>query len=451
MLVVLVWVGFNQGIAWMTFSASPAELRELLPSAHIPDGEIDLLLNWGPIMYLIAVWPFLARMSSRGPDAVYGCVSGAGALVLLGCGLRMAAFIEGAPVPHLWLHCGQILIGLAGPVSASIAPPFAAAWFPASERTLATALIWTCQSAAPSLGFAIALPTTTGAGLMTIMFGQLASALGALALWLFAVPKLPRCPPSSSAAAQREACVSAGGAVGEPLVASAPLFEASLTALRRNRFWVLAIAGGASVGAFQCWSASLGVLFEHSPFPEISDASMGKLLGLVSNGCAFLGTLVAAPLAERYFHQRYKLLLVLILLLEALLLGVFSAAVPGREGDAALPIGAKSALVVLSLASVLNGLTAPVAFELGAEVTFPCSESVSSSFLSFTLNAGGFALTAVLSAAGSALTGAISCAMMAGLVALCMVMLLLVSEAYPRLSLDTQLPTEQSGCAECTT
>lgn len=347
---------------------------------------------------------------------------------------------SGVVQPRLWLHFGQICNALAGPVSASIAPAFAAVWFPAEERTLATSLIWTCSSAAPSLGFAIALPTKTGAGLMAIMFGEAASSLVALAFWLVACPKLPRHAPSSSAAAHRAACGDAGAGAG-----LASQLSELLAAMRRNRFWLLAVCGGTSVGAFQCWSASLSVLFAHSPFPAIGDDDMGKLLGLVSNGGTFFGTLAAAPLADRFFRRRFKRFLIIIGVLQVALLAAFSASVPDKHGQAALPIGALGSVVVLTVASVLFGLGAPVCFELGAELTFPAHEGVSSSAYSFTMNVGGFVLIAVLSAGGSALTGAVSCALMAVVIGLCLVMLLFVPETYPRLTLDSELFDQ--GCA----
>lgn len=423
----MVWVGFNQGVVWMTFSASAPELRQLLPSIDIPDSEINLMLNWGPICYIVAVWAFMFRMAQLGQQAVHECVLWGAALVCAGSVLRMVPLVC-LWWPRGWLHLGQVLNGLAGPVSAAVAPAFAAAWFPTEERTLATSLVWTCQSAAPSLGFAAALAVNGPGGLCVLMLLEAASSLLALAAWVLAVPKLPKVAPSHSAAVQRQAGGSAGG-IG---------VLADLAAvLQKNRFWLLAVSGGAAVGAFQCWSASLGVLFSAEAAPGPGSMKTGVLLGLVSNAACFCGTLGAPALAERCFRRHYKGLLLLACGLQMLLFLLFSAVVPSAGGGSPLlEVGWSGMLAVLAAASVVNGLGGPVCFELGAELTYPAPEGISASAYSFTVNGGGFAMMVAVSGGGPLAQGAASCLLMAAVVAASLLLILPVQEAYPRLAFD---------------
>lgn len=434
---IIVWVGLNQGMIWMTFSASTAGLQALLPEAGISDSEVDLMLNWGPICYLAAVWVYVFWVSRRGPKALYESVLLCATLICLGAALRGVPFCwPSCPRPRVWLHAGQILNALSGPVSGAVAPSFASIWFPVQERTLATSLVWMCQGAGPALGFAIALAADSPRGLSCILAAEAVSSIGAAVLWGLAVPRLPRSAPSRSAEAQRGMSSSSSSPAAAQSVGRA--LAELIAVLRRRQFALLALGGGFAIGAFQCWSASLAVLFPESSFPSFDGLRTGLLLSFVGNFGVFVGTLAAGPLGERFFHRRYKRVLLILSGLQALLLGLFSAAVPQPEAShgSVIRLGPWLLLGVLMMASVLNGLTGPLFFELGAEITYPAPEGVSASAFTFTVNSGGMLITALFSILGQAMQGAACCLLMASIVGAGLLLLLPVQEVYLRRSLD---------------
>lgn len=439
-LAVLVWLAFTYNMAWMTFSASPDPLRELFPTVHIGDGEIFLLLNWGNFCYLVAAWPFQLHLQ-KGPKAIYSSVLVCAILVLLGCCVRILPVLNLPDIlTHLFLHLGQILIGLAGFAACGVAPIFAAAWFPPSQRTLATSLIWTGQSAAPSLGFLAALLAPGAAGLQLIMIIEAISSGLVVLAWAF-VPKLPRRPPSASAAM---ALLADKPEEDDPdlleLISNASevhrrgLAGGLCKVLLKRRFLLLTFYSALSIGTFQCWSSSLSEII------DIGGDNSSTILGLASNAASFVGTMMAPYLADGCFRHRYKLTLVSSAVCQTLLLSAFACTLRGKTSDffPLIHVSQSAVIAALCVSSVLNGLTGPLVFELGAEITFPAVESWSSSAISVMQNLGGIILLLTLSIGGDSLQGPYGSFLMAGSVALALLSLLPVEEAYPRTELDAE-------------
>ena len=52
-------IGFSQSMVWVTYSASAPEARALYGEDAMDKASINLLLNWGPIMYVIAAVCFV--------------------------------------------------------------------------------------------------------------------------------------------------------------------------------------------------------------------------------------------------------------------------------------------------------------------------------------------------------------------------------------------------------
>lgn len=67
-LSLFALVGCLQGIIWITFTASPNMVKETYSWENLsidPDEQISLLLNWGPIMFLVTV-PVVMLVVVRG-------------------------------------------------------------------------------------------------------------------------------------------------------------------------------------------------------------------------------------------------------------------------------------------------------------------------------------------------------------------------------------------------
>jgi hypothetical protein len=119
-LAIYNWIGFSQGMVWVSYSASATEARDLFSAAEMDKAAVNLLLNWGPIMYLVGIWPVMWILN-RGGRSVYQCMLLASWLTAAGSVVRcVPAFFPslrgglfGRPI--FWAHLGQILNGLSGP------------------------------------------------------------------------------------------------------------------------------------------------------------------------------------------------------------------------------------------------------------------------------------------------------------------------------------------------
>ena len=136
-----------QGLVWNTFSPLAPAMKEL---EGWSDGTIAMLSNWGPIAYVIAVFPNSYLMDSKG---LRPAVLVAASLVFFGCLVRCFT-VARSPATGL-AHFGQFLNGLAGPVAMSAAPVLSAAWFPPHERHTATAIVEAVNALGVALSFVL--------------------------------------------------------------------------------------------------------------------------------------------------------------------------------------------------------------------------------------------------------------------------------------------------------
>jgi hypothetical protein len=101
---------------------------------HVSDGEIDQLLNWGPITFVLAV-PFVSFLLTR-RDGLQRAMRLAAVLTFTGCAIRIVPcfLLASTRRDHWWarlpLHVGQILNGIAGPVLIAAPSRLSAVWFP---------------------------------------------------------------------------------------------------------------------------------------------------------------------------------------------------------------------------------------------------------------------------------------------------------------------------------
>ena len=145
---------------WITFSASAPEATETY-GPKLTTSVINLMLNWGPIMYLVFV-PIVMMMlnSNTGGKGVYYTILLGAALCAAGSLVRMVPTWMGFelhPAAILLLHTGQILNGCAGPSMAGACTAFAACWFAPDERVLATAIAYGICALGPALAFIFAM------------------------------------------------------------------------------------------------------------------------------------------------------------------------------------------------------------------------------------------------------------------------------------------------------
>ena len=137
MLFVVAGISGIQGGYWANFGPIAQSVKPLF---GWDNGTIALLNNWGPICYLLAVYPYAWLMDVKGLRAA---VVSAWLLVFIGSLARSITADDdfGAALMHL----GQILNAIAGPVAMSAATVLSSKWFPPDQRTTATSLISVCN------------------------------------------------------------------------------------------------------------------------------------------------------------------------------------------------------------------------------------------------------------------------------------------------------------------
>ena len=451
----------------MTFSGNPTEAQAyydwpadanatsatVCNTAGGADGtacvsRVSLLLNWGPIMYLPVVFVVMQRMNAGG-DSVWWTLLAGALLTAAGAVVRVVPSLlgaEGSGWAVYCLHAGQILNGMAGPMMSTTPSAMSAAWFPPDQRAIATSIAYTPAIFGPGVGFFLAQFVTTSQSFQLLLYVQAAVSLAVTALWL-CVPRLPRLPPSKTAAAKRGQegftpvkAHDRNSVQGIQVKAELPPFMSSMGSSCGNlSFMCLAVAGGLVSGVFNCWSSNLTVTLGGIPAGHPGHLSQSQLQGLSlgANISAFVGTLLIGPVADWAFVKRLKLLILGLFVLQFIGYVVFMLALPLASMEHAILPGLGEnyglLLAVLCVSSALNGASVPCFFELGAEMTYPSQEGISAGILQWLNNAGGLLVLAVSSvAAASHFTNAL----MVVTIVVGGVLVIVVEEQYRRSQVD---------------
>lgn len=191
---------FLQGGIWNTWGPIAPSIQSTF---GWPDSEIALLANWGPICYFAAVLPssFLMYKGVRKAMLV------AMLLVAAGSGIRLIPAHSTEQFSY-FVHAGQILNGIAGPIAMSIPPVVSATYFPVHRRTLATSIMTVFNNLGLAISF-IAGPmiVTNSTNCMhktrVYMWGQTICSLVVLGCVIMYYPDKPSNAPSRSSLVDR--------------------------------------------------------------------------------------------------------------------------------------------------------------------------------------------------------------------------------------------------------
>jgi FLVCR family MFS transporter len=156
-LGIFSFLGFNQCMIWLTFSpiARTAKIYYTISEATV-----DLLLNWGPIIFIPCLPLTYILMNKH--HGLRRCI------VLLAIADFIATFVRVLPIvitspssPHFtsislpFLHFGQILNAACGPLVMVPVSQLSCLWFPPNERTRATTFAVILQGLGCAFGFVI--------------------------------------------------------------------------------------------------------------------------------------------------------------------------------------------------------------------------------------------------------------------------------------------------------
>ena len=355
-----------QGMIW----ALPGAVQNTYAGAsvyHLSGDTIQLLLNYGPIFYLLCALPVswhLDRFGLRGAVLSGVCLVGAS------CLLRLFAN-DGSPASLALLHASFILNALAGPISMGAVGKISEDFFPPSERGTATAWASEANPFGAAIAFILAPAMTPVLDMAHVqrvnwlLLGVAAVNFGACALYL---PAHPAAAPSASAHSQR----------AQEARFSLRVLARALGALARSRaFLLLCAAYGLSAGFSSGWASTLQTNL--APFlAGYSDADVQWKAGLISFASTTAGNVAGVVLGSYIDRFRgHKALLVALNGLGAAFFAVFALVAGGSLQALWPPAGGSAALgySVLFWSGLLGGLfcnaAIPLYFELALEAAFP--------------------------------------------------------------------------------
>ena len=267
----------NQCLFWFTFSADPPTFESAFPGLTI--GEIDQLLNWGPITFVPTVPVVMWLLQQE--NGLRKCLRLNASLAFSACALRLVPclFTHSVRAKHhellLLLHAAQILNGIAGPVLIAAPSRLSALWFPPRQRTTVTAIA-NASFVGAALGFFLCPAVLQGnpdnvPALLGITLGMSCIPLVCVACYC---PDHPAVPPSA-------AVVAVAGQLLPPqvkVVSTAPssppapsMFcaKAAQLALGDSRLVIMMLVTALSIGVYDGWVGLLPQIL-HSELPSLA-------------------------------------------------------------------------------------------------------------------------------------------------------------------------------------
>ncbi|XP_078460089.1 solute carrier family 49 member 4 homolog [Lampetra planeri] len=367
-LAAFCCISFLQGQVWNSWGPVAESARLVFgwgPS------DVALLVVWGPVGFILCPLSVLL-LDKRGLRSSLLATS---LVVVLGCSLRAIPTADNAT--RKWLiHAGQLLNGVAGTTTMAAPPYLSAAWFPAKQRTTATAIAsligYLGAASAFLLGPAVVPapgPTPGPAELQLIskridimLYAQAAYAGLLLVVVLLFLPALPPRPPSLSAAATR-----------------LPYRVALRKLAGSRRFWLIALAYGAASGVVGGWSGVLDVIL--SP----NGVSQAKA-GWVGFSCTTVGSFAGIIISRfaDYFAGQLKAMLLVIYTAATLAAVWFTLMSYGNIPF--LPFDTGSLYACTLLLGVSTNSSIPLFFELFVETTYPVPEGITCGIVTFLSN-----------------------------------------------------------------
>ena len=201
---------FLQGWLW----AIPGPLSASYSLLYgIDSTTVQLLLNWGPIAFLICAAPYSYWMDR--PSGMRGAIISSVVLVTAGAALRCIAS-NSSNTSLVLLHISYFSNAAAGPASMAAVSKIVETWFPLHERATATALAAEANVLGTAAAFIIGPAFVTSLDPQTAMQQLMQYNWLCLAICLFNLvgvcvyfPSHPPLPPTRSAC---ECVVDAGAA-----------------------------------------------------------------------------------------------------------------------------------------------------------------------------------------------------------------------------------------------
>ncbi|XP_035677105.1 solute carrier family 49 member 4 homolog [Branchiostoma floridae] len=341
------------------------------------DSNIALVNNCGCFSYILLAVPFSWLLDVKG---LRTSVLLAAFFMTLGTGMRCFTLEE--PVATWLIYLGQFFNGCGAPVMMAAPPLISATWFPPEQRTTATAIAGLLGNVGCALSYVIGplavyqpeevTNHTRNHSNALIRFSRVwfdgctvsrhcyvLTEFGLTAMLFLAIvvyyPACPPSPPSLSASISRLNFVS--GVKG---------------LVTNGTFWLVCLSYGMVQGTFGGWGNILDVNVSPYNVTQVQAGWVGFYGNLI--GCA--SSFVLARLGD-YFAGHFKLMLVLLALLQAGTMLWFTFMV----NVSLIPFNMASLYTTFSLTQVCLSGSAPIFYEMSAELTYPVAEGITTMVL----------------------------------------------------------------------
>jgi len=417
-LVTFSFLSGLQCLVWFTFSSVKLDVFE--DWFHIADAkkDVDLLLNWGPIMYfptsLLALW--LLELPGRGLK--YSVKMGA-LLTFLGSTIRAIPFLlkwrNGHFSTLIFLHIGQICNAMSGPFVLGPPTKIAQVWFPSKMFGTATAIAAVSNGFGNVIGFLLGPWLVSLSGLPLLIYVE--AILGIVAFIPIALyyPNHPSEPPDKEPSLDYSynTLRDSGRRINR---STEPDLPAGFAEDVKEPNWkivlggviqivtdpscmAIILVGGNLPGFFAAWNGLLQQLLGDDI--GFSQSWVGWIGFALSCG-ATVGSFAIGPFVDRFFPGRYKCPTLAALLLTLLACVVFVLMLPTFMWDSP-PIQVSEAVyvVVYAIGGFFQGALTPLFYVYSAKLSEPLSPGISSNLLMFMFNLGTFILLAIAPSIGT--------------------------------------------------
>jgi MFS transporter, FLVCR family, disrupted in renal carcinoma protein 2 len=358
-VAVYSMVALYQGAIW----SIPGNLQTIYMDIFNIDGNtVQLLLNYGPILYLVTALPFSWHIDRYGSRlSVFISIY----LVLISSILRM--FCTNSSILSIaLLHISFILNAAAGPVAMGACSKISEDFFPPNERTFATAIMASANNCAGILQFFLIPVLVTSNDVFSMMklnYFYLAASIVMVICAHIYFPSHPKLAPSNSAKFQQSK---------QELFTISKFLRSIWDLLRNRNYMVLLIIYSSVCGLTNVWSSFL--------IPVLSTINYStNQAGWLGFASSLLGVIFAMILGRVTVHPKYqRLVMIGLLSFVTLAYLVFSFFVSGY-----IPLqstGIFGFLIIGASATVATSFfnaALPLLYELSCESAYPIPQGTS--------------------------------------------------------------------------
>lgn len=424
---------FLQSFEILGFSAVPDSFQQYYIRARLTVADLNLFLSIGAFSFVVFVF-LLFWIEALTNDLRFITLISTISLFLSTLLRMFPTWINSLmPFARTFFLVASLLNNLGNAFSYSLPAKVSATWFPASERSVATGLGSQSNPLGVALSFLLGpILVRKASDFPNILYLHLGLQFLCTFLIIAYFPKAPPTPPSFSQSAKEddEAVTQQSESVTqEPMqpletnnVTSSTTkiktreivkmkLKQSLKPLKESiklfihpQFMVLACLGGLQSGATQAWSSNIPYFYMALGSTE----SLGAYFAFAHLFLTVIGALLVSWLSTKLFRKKDKLLLlilfginVVICLLFLLFLPIGKLSSNNTQSNVAIPLQDRFRKPIVpvplwvfsffvALFGIVTGAPLPLVFEVGAEETYPVSESISGGFITAWISIGYF-------------------------------------------------------------